>query len=93
MWPVCRSVLLFGAILFFSGRTWSQAPCGGAADFSVLNAGGCATEAVSFDVSNPNPGWTYLWDFGDGTTDSTFQPDHVFENFFDDFLKLSKTLF
>ena len=80
MSSACRSVLFLGAILVSFGRVWARAPCGGTADFSVLNAGGCATEAVSFDVSNPNPGWTYLWDFGDGTTDSTFQPDHVFEN-------------
>lgn len=80
MRSACRSVLFLGAILVSFGRVWAQAPCGGTADFLVLNAGGCATEAVSFDVSNPNPGWTYLWDFGDGTTDSTFQPDHVFDN-------------
>ena len=58
----------------------AQGPCGNVADFTVLDAGGCADLPVSFDVAEPDPGLTYSWDFGDGTVSSEFQPEHVFQN-------------
>ena len=57
-----------------------QLPCGTVADFSVLGAGQCADEAVSFDVAAPDPSLTYAWDFGDGESVLAIQPEHVFQN-------------
>ncbi len=56
-----------------------QVPCGNSADFTVLGEGQCADLPVSFDVSSPNPDWTYTWDFGDGLISTEFQPEHVFQ--------------
>ena len=58
----------------------AQLPCGSVADFTAIGAGFCADLPVSFDVNAPDPGYTYTWDFGDGTTSSDFQPVHVFED-------------
>lgn len=77
----CRIVLLaslLGSWLTFCAALQAQSPCGTVAEFTVLGAGQCADLPVSFDVDNPDPSLTYTWDFGDGTMDDAFQPDHIF---------------
>ncbi len=72
---VCLTTMWWGMVLQVQG----QSPCGAVADFTVLEAGQCADLPVSFDVTAPDAGLTYTWDFGDGVTSSEFQPEHVFQ--------------
>ena len=73
---LCLTLFAFAVLQEISG----QEPCGSVADFLVVNSGGCADAPVSFDVTGPNPDWTYAWDFGDGVVSDEFQPSHVFQN-------------
>ena len=72
---VCLTTMWWGMVLQVQG----QSPCGTVADFTVLGADQCADLPVSFDVTAPDAGLTYTWDFGDGVTSSEFQPEHVFQ--------------
>lgn len=49
------------------------------ADFS-FSAPNCQDSAVHFAVSNPQPGDTYYWDFGDETFNTQPNPGKVFDN-------------
>ena len=76
----CRLFLFGLAFLACPALLKGQAPCGNVADFTVLDDGGCADLPVSFDVAAPDAGLDYLWEFGDGTSSTEFQPEHVFQN-------------
>ncbi|MDQ3072537.1 MAG: PKD domain-containing protein [Bacteroidota bacterium] len=48
-------------------------------DFTQDNTSGCVPLGVQFDVSVSNPSnYTWLWDFGDGTSSTTVEPYHIF---------------
>jgi gliding motility-associated-like protein len=50
------------------------------ADFDVPTSG-CAPFSVTFDnLSIQQSSTKFLWDFGDGTTASTFEPSHTYNN-------------
>ncbi|CAN5717415.1 hypothetical protein BH10BAC3_BH10BAC3_17320 [soil metagenome] len=50
--------------------------------FSDLPLKGCAPKSVSFKalINSPVPVVSYLWNFGDGNTSTTAQPQHVYNN-------------
>lgn len=48
------------------------------ADFSVNKNDVCAGTEIKFKNSSTGDNLKYLWDFGDGTTSSDFEPIHVF---------------
>ena len=50
--------------------------------FSVSIDEGCHPLQVDF-TNLSNGGFTYLWDFGDGSSSTAFSPSHVFTNFTD----------
>jgi PKD repeat protein len=52
------------------------------ADFSVTADAGCHPLPVGF-TNESEGGYTYLWDFGDGSTSSNVSPHHTFTNFTD----------
>ena len=76
----CRLFLIGLAFFACPAVLKGQAPCGNVADFTVLDDGGCADLPVSFDVAAPDAGLNYLWEFGDGTSSTEFQPEHLFQN-------------
>jgi gliding motility-associated-like protein len=51
------------------------------AGFTAANAFGCQPVEVSFSNSSSNlENPTYLWDFGDGTTETLANPTHIYPN-------------
>lgn len=55
-----------------------QAPQPG---FAMVNYTGCVPLTVTFNnTTTPSGNYTYLWDFGDGTTSSQMNPIHVYDS-------------
>jgi gliding motility-associated-like protein len=48
------------------------------ADYATLDTLTCPTKLVYFSNYSTGPNLTYLWDFGDGTTDNTATPQHAY---------------
>ncbi len=48
------------------------------ATFTSEITGGCETQAVQFNTDYQGTGFSYLWDFGDGTTADTANPSHSY---------------
>ena len=46
--------------------------------YSVTNNQGCAPLNVNFTCATPAPGYSYVWNFGDGTTSAQSAPAHVY---------------
>ncbi|MDX1905652.1 MAG: PKD domain-containing protein [Bacteroidia bacterium] len=53
----CRDTLRMNSLINIQGPTGA---------FSFAPTSGCQPLNVTFLTSNPNPSWTYTWDFGDG---------------------------
>ena len=47
------------------------------ATFTVVQDGICGSEGIEFDLT-PQPGASYSWNFGDGTTSTQSQPTHIY---------------
>ncbi|MEM9983688.1 MAG: PKD domain-containing protein, partial [Bacteroidota bacterium] len=65
----CRDTLFRNNLVQIEGPTGS---------FSFAPTTGCRPLNVSFSVDNPQPAWTYDWDFGDGTGGTGTNVNHVY---------------
>ncbi len=68
--------LLQGGVVCSSQMIVVDAPA--TPTFNVSSTTVCGYEDIEFSIPNPNPSVQYLWDFGDGNTDTSYTLVHAF---------------
>jgi len=48
--------------------------------FTFATNNQCGSVPFNFDITSPSPGITYTWDFGDGTTGTGIQVNHIYND-------------
>jgi type IX secretion system substrate protein/PKD domain-containing protein len=77
---VTAEVLLISQSTSFSFPLYIAPAASSNDGFAMQNSAGCGAVTVSFQNNIPslgNPGYSYIWDFGNGTTSAAENPDSV----------------